>query len=216
MRLVFALGLVAFGCFSPRASANPISFSPFTEYLHTGDSTVDVPGTGDVNFYSGILLLTTDTDHEVAFLQGATLEAVGDSVTIPIQLTAFDLTSNVGTLTTDGTQPIGSITLTYTRENEGGTFTGTLPVNLTLGVSDTLTLEGNWSAIPLMDALGPGIYLGLENGRRQLFSETGAEIHDEATVAGPEPGTIGLVGVCALLLPLARAWNAKRSVRVTG
>lgn len=212
MRFAFVLGLVTCGCLSPNVFADPISFSPFTEYLHTGDSTIDVPGVGDTNFSSGILILTTNVDHEIAFLQGATLNAVGDSVTIPIQLTAFDLTSNIGTLTTNGTQPIGSITLTYTQENEGGTFTGTLPVNLTLGVSDTLTIQGNWSDIPLGDTLGPGPYLGLEDGRRQLFSETGTEIHDDATVAGPEPGTISLVGVCALLVPLTWAWKRRANV----
>src|ERR1700761_6416257 len=114
MRLLCALGLITLVCYCPRVFADPISFSPFTEYLHTGDSTVDVPGVGDTNFNSGILILTTDTDHEIAFLSGGTLDAVGDSITVPIQLTAFDLTSRIGTLTTDGTQPIGSITLTYT------------------------------------------------------------------------------------------------------
>jgi hypothetical protein len=208
MRFRCALGVVALSCFPAAVFANPITISPFTEYLHTGDSTVDVPGVGPTNFNSGILILTTNADHEIAFLGGGTLAAVGDSVTIPIQLTAFDLTSGVGTLTTMGTQPIGSITLTYTRENEGGTFTGTLPVNLTLGVSDTLTLSGDWSEVPPTDVLGPGPYLGDVDGSPVLFNENGAEIHDQAVTAGPEPGTIGLVGLCAGLVPLA--WTIYR------
>ena len=145
------------------AWADPITINATTESLSASNSSADIPGVGTLSFYPLDLVPTTNTDEELRVLGGGTLNNVGDSITLPFQLTLLYLTAQRGdnnfnatkVLTINGTQPIGSITIDYTRLNEGGTLSATLPVDLAytgsgmLGSTpevtfdDTLTMEGN-------------------------------------------------------------------------
>ena len=195
-----------FGIFALSMAAGPITITPTQEDLLTVSSTIDIPGVGDTMFQGACcLILTTNTDHIISILSGGTLDNVGDSVNLPIELTGLDLASSHGTLTTAGTEPIGSMTFTYTRSNEGGTFTGTLPVVLSYSAGhivfdDTLTIKGDWSVVPVVWGLTNGIYIGDKGGQRELFTEVGADVDDVAYVAGPEPATAGLLGISTLAL----------------
>jgi hypothetical protein len=201
--------------FSSSAWAGPITIQPMTDDFLTVSSNVNIPGIGDKTFYGLDLVPTTNIDHTIALLAGGTLNAVGDTLTLPLELTSLNLLNYPGgslstqpTLTINGAQPIGSITIDYTRDNEGGTFTATLPVDLIYiptdtTFTDTLHLQGDWSILGVYDypgyTVGPnGFYMGDLDGTRELFNETGADVHDVAYLAGPEPGTIGLFGVAML------------------
>jgi hypothetical protein len=50
-------------------------------------SNVNIPGVGDKTFYGLDLVPETNIDHTIAVLAGGTLNAVGDSLTLPIELT---------------------------------------------------------------------------------------------------------------------------------
>jgi hypothetical protein len=220
-----ALGVILpLALFSSPAWAGSITIQPITDDLYTSSSNVDIPGVGDKTLYSLSFVPTTNIDHTIAILAGGTLNAVGDSLTLPIQLTNLSLFNypegRLGStpyLTINGTQPIGSITIDYTRNNEGGTFTATLPVDLLYTptgttFADTLRLQGDWSIFgpifypnPAYSLYPPnGFYIGDDDGNRQLFNETGTDVHDVGYLAGPEPGTFGLFGV-AMLVGLAAA-----------
>jgi hypothetical protein len=213
-----ALGVILpVALFSSAAWGGAITIEPITDDFLTVSSNVDIPGVGDKTFYGLDLFPDTNTDHKIALLAGGTLNAVGDSLTLPLQLTTLNLLNYPNgslytspTLTINGTQPIGSITIDYTRNNEGGTFTATLPVDLIYiptdtTFTDTLQIEGDWSIFaPAQYAGNPsnGFYMGDLNGTRELFNETGTYVHDVGWLAGPEPGTLGLFGA-AMLVGLA-------------
>ena len=202
--------------------ADPITIAPTTDYLNTASSQIN-----GVTYYGVDFIPTTNVDHTIALLAGGTLNAVGDSITLPIQLTSMELSrlpygSNYGTnyITATGSEPDGSITLDYTRNNEGGTFTATLPVVLVPAaggapvVSDTLMLSGDWSIVGVGQYPGylvapTGFYIGDLDGKRVPIPEVGTEMNDVAYLAGPEPGTIGLFGA-ALLPALFIYFKARR------
>lgn len=224
------LGLiVAFVSLSSVAWSDPITIAPMTDDLNTTYSIVNVPGVGKFEFYSLELVPTTNIDHTIKLLAGGTLNAVGDSLTLPIELTSLNLSrspypdySDTRILTTNGSQPLGSITVDYTRANEGGTFTATLPVDLVYTpthttFTDTLQIQGNWSIVgvgqyPGYDVGPTGFYLGDRDGKRQLFNEVGTDVNDVAVLAGPEPGTIGLFGV-SVLVGLVAFRKTRKSTR---
>jgi hypothetical protein len=222
-------GVVVLACLSSAAWSDPITIAPTTEDLYTVSSTVNIPGIGKLPFYSSNEIPTTNTDHIIALLAGGTLNAVGDSLTLPIQLRDFNLANTTeinGTFATGylysplGNQPMGSITIDYTRANEGGTFTATLPVDLdfvrnythtNITFSDTLQITGNWSIFgpiwypnPEYSLYPPnGFYIGDLDSNRQLFSEVGTDVNDIGYLAGPEPGTFGLFGVSIFVALIA-------------
>ena len=223
--------LATLGCFVCVfiATGDPITLGPgIDDFFTPPGATAMFPGLPVITFQGVPLSGASNTDTEVQRLAGGTLPDVGSSITVPIEIVKLSLEStapvNIGGSFFDvfatlapGPEPLGSMTITYTRLNEGGTYNATsLPVDgvatftevgnpsvtFTEDFSDTLHSVGAqpWSVIPTPAypgiAKSGGFYACDIAGSPQMCLDQGASLKHPITMPKtPEPAALLLTGL---------------------